>query len=78
MHTYLFLLGNTPQLSAAELQATFPDQTLERLHPRWMKLETPTEIDPPTIQDQLGGTVKIIQVIKNFIAILIRIFGKNH
>ncbi len=64
-YEYLFLLGNTPALSIAEITAVYPDATVSHEYESILKVTTDTQI-PATAIDALGGTVKIFEVIKSF------------
>lgn len=59
---YLFVLGNTPQLSRLELERYFPEAVIDDAAEGIAVLEG-EEIDTETVIDQLGGTVKIGQVL---------------
>lgn len=62
MTSYLFVLGRTPKLAFAELQAFFPQITL--INPNVAKLEVPEKsFSPEKFNQILGGTIKIAKVI---------------
>lgn len=63
--SYLLLLGSTPNLSFAELQAILPHAChLERLSAQVATLTSlPSDSSPVQLIDQLGGTVKIAEVL---------------
>ncbi len=62
MSKYLALLGNTPQLSFAELQAVMPDQQLKRIskHSALFSLEDEQHLSE--LQSILGGVFKILRL----------------
>ncbi len=63
--TFIFLLGNTPELSRIELQAILPDAQFEELSDQLISTTlTDTDFTPEQLIEILGGTVKIFQVIK--------------
>ncbi|HYD35582.1 MAG TPA: hypothetical protein VD999_05920 [Vitreimonas sp.] len=61
MSTYYCLLGNTPDLSAAEIAAFFPDAPQELILPHILKLEIEGELDTSELLYFLGGTVKLLK-----------------
>ncbi len=62
---YLFLLGNTPALSVAEIRAVFSQADLIQEHETILKMVTDQVLTSSTI-DALGGTVKIFTVLKKY------------
>lgn len=64
-YEYLFLLGNTPALSIAELRAVFTEASFAHDYEFILKMTTDQEIKPEVI-DTLGGIVKIFSLIKKF------------
>ena len=68
MSKYLFLLGNTPELSKLELKALFPDLSWfdfneELLGADFSDSQKQIAGHEAEIMENLGGTVKILQVI---------------
>lgn len=67
MSTYLFLLGNTPALSRAELVAVFGETNLYEFGPSFMASDliftSDTAVQPENVLPRLGGTVKILEVV---------------
>lgn len=59
---YVFILGHNPKLSAAEVKAVFPAGQVVEQTSSFLILDT-AEFDGSQIMDQLGGTIKIGQVI---------------
>ncbi|MDO5561155.1 MAG: hypothetical protein Q4G02_00020, partial [bacterium] len=64
MKKYLFLLGSTPNLSLAELQAVFGEQNVSRFSRQAAVVQM--ETDPVEAIKNLGGTVKIGEILQNF------------
>ncbi len=60
MQEFLFLLGNTPALSLAELQAVYPNLNCELLQPQ-VALGKSDAFDAQAAIERLGGTVKILK-----------------
>ncbi len=68
MSTYLFFLGQTTELCLAELQAVLhqcQQPSAELLTPLIAQVTTDTELDAVALQNRLGGTVKITQVLES-------------
>lgn len=63
MQEYLFLLGSTPELSFAELQAIF-GQKVRRFHSHIAIVSLDQKLDAVFTLKQLGGTIKIAQIFK--------------
>ncbi|MDA2935806.1 hypothetical protein MYX06_01105 [Patescibacteria group bacterium AH-259-L05] len=68
--TYFFILGNNPTLSIAEivcvLSAKIKKQNIKILSQDIFIVELNKKIDTSLLQKQLGGTIKIGQIINNF------------
>lgn len=64
-YEYLFLLGNTPALSVAEIKAVFSEAELVQEHETILKMVVEKPLAPAII-DSLGGTVKIFSVLKKY------------
>lgn len=65
--TYLFFLGQTSDLCWAELETVlqrFDLPQADRLSERFAALDTAKEVDVQLLQETLGGTYKIAEVIK--------------
>lgn len=60
-YTYIFILGSHPKLSLAELDALLPDTVEHRGQVGWY--ETENAVDANALMNQLGGTIKIAQLI---------------
>lgn len=65
MQKYLFLLGSTPDLSFAELQAIFGSQ-VQRFQTQVAvaNLATPLTLTPTQLMARLGGTVKVAAILQ--------------
>lgn len=63
MSTYLFIPGNHPHLSAAELKYRYPDSKPEK-GDGWIRLESELELNQSTF-DSLGGSLKMAKVLKH-------------
>jgi tRNA G10 N-methylase Trm11 len=63
MQEFLFLLGNTPALSLAELNAVYPELKLELLQPQ-VAIGTSDSFEPQAAIERLGGTVKILKPVE--------------
>lgn len=63
MQEYLFLLGNTPALSLAEISAVYPDLQVSLLQPH-VALGASDSFDPQSAIKRLGGTFKILQPLQ--------------
>ncbi|MBI5765774.1 methyltransferase domain-containing protein [Candidatus Falkowbacteria bacterium] len=61
---YIFILGKNPALSQAEILAVLPHLKIIRKSDKFLVAESP-EIDCQPVLDQLGGTIKIGQVISD-------------
>ena len=62
---FIFLLGNTPDLSLQELQKILPEATFESLSFNLVRTTlTENDFTPVQLIEILGGTVKIFQEIK--------------
>lgn len=59
---YVFILGHNPKLSVAEVKAVFPAGQVVEQTSSFLILDT-AEFDGDQIMDQLGGTIKIGQVL---------------
>jgi tRNA G10 N-methylase Trm11 len=64
MSSYLLLLGNTPDLSLAEIKAVKFDRQLERWSQHLVKLGLKDDAEAQQLQQVLGGVFKIIKTIK--------------
>lgn len=64
-YEYLFLLGNTPALSFAEIRAVFPDAVFSHEYESILKVTLSRALKPEVI-DTLGGTVKIFEHLKTY------------
>ena len=62
MLKYVFILGHNPELSAAEIKAVLPQARLIEETSSFLILDT-QPIDPKIILRQLGGTIKVGQII---------------
>lgn len=58
---YLYLLGSTPNLSLAELQAVYPKEQCQKIASNVISLKLGNELDPEKELSKLGGTVKIAE-----------------
>lgn len=65
MPRYIAQLGNTPALSLSELQAVFPEFQVKQLQQQTAEF-TADSFDAQTAIDRLGGTVKLLEVVKTF------------
>ncbi|MBI3577707.1 hypothetical protein HY086_06750 [Candidatus Gottesmanbacteria bacterium] len=65
MSGYLFIFGNTPQLSHAELSVFFPSNRLITSDVAFVD----QDLDPATWINRLGGTVKIAKVTAEYLAL---------
>lgn len=61
MSRYYCLLGNTPELSATELEAVVGVDQLERVSQTVTALELPDDDQAQALLDVLGGTVKVVK-----------------
>ncbi|MFA6027469.1 MAG: methyltransferase domain-containing protein [Patescibacteria group bacterium] len=59
---YIFILGNTPKLSLAEIKAVLPDLQFIREFNDVLIVESPKELDANNLINELGGTIKIAAV----------------
>lgn len=57
---YLFLLGNAPELSVAELKAVL-NLPVEVVSDKWARVESSSEL-APELFNRLGGTIKVAQL----------------
>jgi tRNA G10 N-methylase Trm11 len=64
MHSHLFLLGNNPALSVAEILAKFQSQKYSLLNKQILKLDFSEKIDTEKVIKKLGGTIKIVEVLE--------------
>ena len=62
-HQYLFVLGNTPELSLLELERYFSTAEVYAVADGIAMVKTAEPIEAAKVVDQLGGTVKIGQVL---------------
>ena len=62
MSKYIFILGNNPPLSIAELKARYSDAKLEVIKDDFITLRTDTMIDQNEF-NHLGGSIKAGEVI---------------
>jgi len=60
---YVFILGRNSALSAAEVQAVFPEGQLVAKTDAFLILALTQEIDCRAVLDHLGGTIKIGQIV---------------
>lgn len=63
MSTYLFQLGNTPELSLAELETVYPQLNFVRLITAVVSAELQSDTQAEEILNRVGGTIKIIKVL---------------
>lgn len=63
MSTYLFQLGNTPELSLAELEAVYPQLSFVRLITSVVSAELQSDNQAEEILNRVGGTIKIMKVL---------------
>ena len=61
MKSYLFIFGNNPHLSIAELYQQFPALSFEKVADRWYKVKNLKE-HPFYLLPLLGGTIKITEI----------------
>lgn len=69
MHTYHFLLGHQPHISTAELYAVFSRNGISGKptgNKNTLMLETEQPLDAAELMEQLGGTIKIIELVADF------------
>ena len=64
MHTYFFQLGNTPALSLQELRSVFGEKTVTSVTELLAQVALPEDANVQEIIEILGGTVKIMRVIR--------------
>lgn len=64
MKTIIFIFGSNPQISLAELAAVIGSGALKLIFRECAVAELPDDADIPALQERLGGTVKIGQVIE--------------
>jgi tRNA G10 N-methylase Trm11 len=63
--TYIFLLGNTPELSLIELKKILSIDSVERIQENIARLELDTAtLDPVQLLTILGGTIKIFKQLE--------------
>ena len=60
---YVFILGRNPNLSVAEILAVLPKSQIINRNDSFLILETKKTLDCNWLLDQLGGTIKIGQII---------------
>lgn len=60
MSEWFFLLGNTPELSLAELHRVYPHLEFKLAGPQLAQAAVSADLDPQTTLDRLGGVVKIL------------------
>ncbi len=65
MSKYVFILGHNPELSTAEIMAVVPSATEVLRRDAFLVIETSESIDAPALMNQLGGTIKIGEVIND-------------
>lgn len=69
MNNYLFFLGHQPHISTAEIEAVLCaanlNYQLEFKEKNILKLSTKKKINPSTLIQQLGGTIKIAEQIES-------------
>ncbi len=63
MHTYLFQFGTTPDLSLKELQSLVTNTRVTKILPTVFSADLVDDAEALSLQDRLGGTVKIIKHI---------------
>src|SRR3989344_5600173 len=59
---YIFILGHNPKLSAGEIKAVLPNASVVEQTDSFLVLES-EQLDCPALMKQLGGTIKISEVI---------------
>lgn len=64
--TYAFVLGNTPDLSIAEIQSIVPSSSKNRLTNEILEISS-DNINPEELINILGGTVKIAKYLGDFL-----------
>ena len=68
MPQYAFILGRNPQLSRAEILAVLPQVKIVSQTDSFLLVDLPAAIDGAALLNQLGGTIKIAEVIGNSIS----------
>ena len=63
MKSIIFIFGSNPQISLAELDAVLGFGVLKLMARECAIAELPDDADIPALQERLGGTVKIGQLI---------------
>lgn len=63
--TYAFVLGNTPDLSVAEIESLVPYSSKSRLTNEILEISS-DKINPEELINKLGGTVKIAKYLGDF------------
>jgi len=64
MQQYFFLLGNTPPLSLAELQALLPNSTIAKIGENLGQVELENDDQARQVMDLTGGIVKVVKIAK--------------
>jgi tRNA G10 N-methylase Trm11 len=62
-YTYLFILGNNPQLAVAEIEAVLPQLTIIQETRAWAVGESDAPLGANIVMRKLGGTIKIGRVL---------------
>lgn len=64
-HQYVFVLGNTPELSLQELNRYFSEEAVEFAADGIALVSSEAPLDAATLINQLGGTVKIGRILNS-------------
>ena len=62
MSTYIFIPGNNPPLSIAELNSRYPNEKIEKIDDDFLILQTDTIIDQNEF-NHLGGSIKVAEIV---------------
>lgn len=64
MYSYLFVLGNNPALSVAEILAKFQPRKYSLLNKQVLRVDFSEKNDTKKVIKKLGGTVKIVEILE--------------
>jgi len=63
MHSYIFILGNNPALSIAEILVKFQSKKYYLINKKVLKVDFNQKIDAQKVIKKIGGTIKIVEIL---------------
>jgi len=77
MHSYLFILGNTPALSVADILNKFKPEKFSLIDKEVFRVDFENKIEAEKVIKKLGGTIKIVELLEENFGDLLEVVGRN-